>query len=165
MPRQNLSSFQSIMIFTGFHFQLCVDGIWVIVWKYNIFVLTNDHACKSKINVTKDLSSWKETLLFVSSARGICTYCTPWRPITWVFNQIQCRRPLYLSLLYERDDKGQRSSLLFGGHIWLPHSPFSHKDDLKKSFWKNILFGRVVHGLVWCEPDDHPFFQSIHSVG
>ena len=28
-------------------------------------------------------------------------------------------------------------------------------------FLKNIHFGRAV---VWCEPDDHPFFQSIHSA-
>ena len=28
----------------------------------------------------------------------------------------------------------------------MPHYPFSGKDDLKTSFWMNILFGRVVVG-------------------
>ena len=31
---------------------------------------------------------------------------------------------------------------------------------MKKSVWKNIHFGMVVHGLVWCEPDDHPFSKA-----
>ena len=29
---------------------------------------------------------------------------------------------------------------------WMPHWPFSSKDDLKLSFWENIHFGRLV---VW----------------
>ena len=37
------------------------------------------------------------------------------------------------------------------------------KDELKKSFQKNIYFGRVVHGLVWWEPEGHPIFWSVHS--
>ena len=43
------------------------------------------------------------------------------------------------------------SSLLFGGSTWMPHYPFSSKDDLKKSCWKNIHFGRVVvwYGVNW----------------
>ena len=41
--------------------------------------------------------------------------------------------------------------------------PLSNRDGLNNSFWENIHFGRVV---VWYggEPDDHPFFQSIHSI-
>ena len=38
------------------------------------------------------------------------------------------------------------------------------KDELKKSFQKNIYFGRVVHGLVWWEPEGHPIFWSVHST-
>ena len=34
---------------------------------------------------------------------------------------------------------------------------------MKKRFCKDIHFGRVC-GLVWCEPNDHPFFSSIHSA-
>ena len=40
----------------------------------------------------------------------------------------------------------QRSSVLFGGRIWMPHKPFSSKDFWKKVF-ENIHFRRVV---VWC---------------
>ena len=43
----------------------------------------------------------KETLLNVSSARGKVYVCTPWMLMSWV-NQIQCRRPLYMYLLYVR---------------------------------------------------------------
>ena len=39
------------------------------------------------------------------------------------------------------------------------HKRFSSKEDLKKCFGKNVQFERGG-GLVWCEPDDHPFFQS-----
>ena len=41
--------------------------------------------------------------------------------------------------------------------------PISSKDDSKKSFRKNPPFWEGG-GLVWCEPDDHPFFWSIHST-
>ena len=41
----------------------------------------------------------------------------------------------------------ERLSLLVEGGTWLPHLPFSSQDDLKKSFWENNHFGRVV---VWC---------------
>ena len=40
----------------------------------------------------------------------------------------------------------QMLGLLFEGRTWMLHKPFSSKDDLKKSFWKNIHFGRVRHG-------------------
>ena len=40
----------------------------------------------------------------------------------------------------------QRSLLLVGGRTRMLHSRFSGKDDLKKCFWKDIHFGRVV---VW----------------
>ena len=40
-----------------------------------------------------------------------------------------------------RHKRRQRSSLLFGEHTWMP---FGSKDDLKKGFWKNIHFVRVV---------------------
>ena len=40
---------------------------------------------------------------------------------------------------------------------------FSAKDDLKKCFWEEHPF-RESGGLVWCEPDDNLFFQSIHSA-
>ena len=143
MPRQNLSSFQSIMNLTGFHFQLCVDGICMShCLKIQYFCI--DHACKSKINVTKDLSSWKETLLFVSSARGICTYCTPWRPITWVFNQIQCRRPLYrpYSMKGTTKDKGRRCYLgdIFGCR--------THHLAIRM-IWRKV-FGRISFLGGWC---------------
>ena len=41
--------------------------------------------------------------------------------------------------------------------------PFNSKDDLKKSFWKNIHFGSVV---VWCGVNQMIifFFWSIHSA-
>ena len=53
--------------------------------------------------------------------------------------------------------------LLFGGHTLIPHKPSTSKDDLSKSFWENIHFGRVV---VWyvAHDDDHIFFQSIHCA-
>ena len=40
----------------------------------------------------------------------------------------------------------QMLGLLVGGRTWMPHKPFSSKDDSKKSFWKNIHLGRVVVG-------------------
>ena len=28
------------------------------------------------------------------------------------------------------------------------------------SFWGNVHFDKVHGGLVWCEPDQHPFFSQ-----
>ena len=41
----------------------------------------------------------------------------------------------------------------------MPHYLFSSKDELK--FLGEHLFWQG-NGLVWCEPEDHPFFQHIH---
>ena len=52
----------------------------------------------------------------------------------------------------------------------MPHLPFSSKDDLNKSFWENILFGRVVVWyIVWTGWSSifskHPFSQlSLYSI-
>ena len=46
--------------------------------------------------------------------------------------------------------KRRQKSLLLLGDV-MPHYLFSSKDDLKKTIWKNIHFGRVVawYGVSW----------------
>ena len=62
---------------------------------------------------------------------------------------------LYHPRRRNRQKRRQRSSLLSGGR----------RDYFKKRFWKNIHFRAFWDsgGLVWCEPDDHPFFWNIHT--
>ena len=39
----------------------------------------------------------------------------------------------------------------------LHYTSYISKDNFEEKFWKNIHCGRVV---VWCEPDDYPFFEA-----
>ena len=49
-----------------------------------------------------------------------------------------------------RQKRRQSSSLMVGRHTWMPHLPFSSKDDLNKKFWENIHFDiGWGYAMVW----------------
>ena len=47
------------------------------------------------------------------------------------------------------EEKAKVVAVVWGTYTWMPHKPFSRKDDLNKSLWKNIHSGI------------HPFLQII----
>ena len=52
--------------------------------------------------------------------------------------------------------------MLFWGRTWMPLWPFSSKNDLKKSFWKNIHFSEA--SLPSVRSSIHPILWILHGA-
>ena len=58
----------------------------------------------------------------------------------------------------ETEEKAKAVAAVWGMYVLCtPHQPFNSKDDLNKKKFGRSQF-REGWDLVWCEPDDHPFF-------
>ena len=115
-------------------------------------LLPTDWSLWASPEITQPLTWWVGSWPPFRKSRG--SWKGWWESWGWTLDH---RRGIYT------EEKAKIVAAVWGMYTWMPHYPFSSKDDLKKIFRKNIRFGRVVV-FVWCEVEDHPFFRSIHST-